>query len=454
MDFKTLKSSLISFVLAPLKEEEKKSRIPSSKKLKIWFFIRIYVPYIFSFLFVIFMIVALTGWNTIEGHLVLGSILSLGMSLLVALSYVMVIPWRKHPSALVLYKSLTSVLFSLNMIFQSISTNSSSCRNYAVVTHIALLAGECWLTTIALDLVNSLTNPFISYKSSLKRYQAMVWTFTAFISFIFYNDQRCQGRFDQGVCWVIITSTTSPCLWGYYLFWVLCMYAYQIYAAVFAHLRLSKGLQATFAIRAKCASDTFVILRTYAAYLVIIMIMFVIIASNSYVAPGSAMANFALFFLFIIANRGSVDGIVWFMLHDFRTPLVVLSAGPEEKGGDIKALPAIIEARAYERIESGDVDDISSSDVLVESAAQQMNSSTSASSMLHSSANHRTSMGLLGLENTTAGEALLGVTDDIVHKGEIVQEKLLKTVTKLADLAIEEYDETDMSPQVMVADSE
>jgi hypothetical protein len=41
------------------------------------------------------------------------------MSLSVCLSYVMVIPWRKHPSSLVLYRSLTSILFSINIITEA-----------------------------------------------------------------------------------------------------------------------------------------------------------------------------------------------------------------------------------------------------------------------------------------------------------------------------------------------
>jgi hypothetical protein len=87
----------------------------------------------------------------------------------------------------------------------------NSCRDFAVVTQLTLLAGEVcisvcmyvwiknmdeyitselyihsyihacyqsWLTTIALDLVYSLTNPFISYKTNLRRYQIMVRTLT------------------------------------------------------------------------------------------------------------------------------------------------------------------------------------------------------------------------------------------------------------------------------------
>lgn len=48
------------------------------------------------------------------------------------------------------------------------------------------------------------------------------------------------------------------------------------------------------------------------------MFMFCIISSDTSNKPiGSPIGNFSLLFLFVLANRGSVDGIVWFMLHDF-----------------------------------------------------------------------------------------------------------------------------------------
>ena len=153
----------------------------------------------------------------------------------------------------------------------------------------------------------------------MKRYQIMVWSFTGIISFIFFFNTDCQGRFDHGICWVKITSTNSPCLWGYFLFWIVCMYAYQMWASLFAYLRLRKGLPLTFEIRKQCAIETFKCLSVYAIYLSFMMFCFAIISSLDPNPPiGSSLNNFSLFLLFIIANRGSVDGFVWFMLHDFQ----------------------------------------------------------------------------------------------------------------------------------------
>ena len=78
------------------KLEEVTINLESKPKLyrlpRFWGYYRFSYPFIFLTLFLILMIVALAGWNLAEGHLVLGSILSLLSSLLVIASYVMIIP--------------------------------------------------------------------------------------------------------------------------------------------------------------------------------------------------------------------------------------------------------------------------------------------------------------------------------------------------------------------------
>lgn len=401
-----------------------------------WYYYRVYYPYVFPPLFLIFMIVALAGWNTIEGHLVLGSILSLISSVSVVVSYIMIQPWQKHPSKLVLYRALTSVVFSLNLLFEAIQTDSASCRSYAVVTEVTLLAGECWLTTIALDLVYSLTNPFSSYKENMRRYQVMVWLFTSLLSFIFLFDTKCQGVFDEGICWLQIQGTNSPCLWGYYLFWIVIMYIYQASAAIFAYFRLNQGLPATFEVRKRCAQETFKCLLVYAIYLTVLFFMFAIIAgahADTNPTPGSSMANFALFFLFIIANRGSVDGIVWFMLHDFarndppskqdimETFTVTKPKKGKRKGKThFEALPAVdAEAQIHQKEEDAAGGD---GDGSIESS-----------------------------KDSSARSRSESLGDDVRHKIKDIAKDASKTFQELADLAISEIDEADLSPQVNIA---
>ena len=414
-----------------------------------WYYYRVYYPYVFPPLFLIFMIVALAGWNTIQGHLVLGSILSLVSSISVVVSYIMIQPWQKHPSKLVLYRALTSVVFSLNLIFEASQTDATSCRSYAVVTEVTLLGGECWLTTIALDLVYSLTNPFSSYKENMRRYQFMVWGFTGLLSFIFFFDNKCQGVFDKGVCWLQINNgTNSPCLWGYYLFWIIIMYIYQLLAALFAYQRLKKGLPASFEVRKRCAQETFKCLMVYALYLSVLMFFFTIIAgqhADTNPQPGSTMANFALFFLFIIANRGSVDGAVWFMLHDFarddppkKEDILAEVTGRKKKNtkgkrakktaADFEALQQQKDARDNDdasRMERGGGDD--ADEARVASGAEE------------------------GVEASDGKRSRAKSLDTMRDNMKDMRKNASKTFQELADLAIAEIDEADLSPQVNMA---
>lgn len=377
-------------------EKDKKT---TYRGARFWYLFRKYLPYFYSVLFLLFMILSLTIYQTVEGNLVLGSILSLLMSSSVLASYIMIVPWRKHPSSLVLYRALTSITFSTTFIFEAISTNSATCQTYAAFTQFSILAGECWLTTIALDLVYSLTNPFISYKSNLKKYHFIVWIFTGLLTFIFYWDTSCQGQFDQGICWVEISSTNSPCLWGYFLFWILCMYIYQIYASLYAYFRLKKGLPATFEVRKKCAQETFTILMAYAVYLSLLMFLFAIIASDPSPKPDSGMARFAIFYLFLLSNKGSIDGIIWFYLHDF----------PHEQVLQKLELKKQSSMTIVEPSEDGS---ISPHAPLMPQLRERRHLKALEQKLKH------------------------GVTE---------------TFTELADLAIAEFDETDLSPQVNTA---
>jgi 1-phosphatidylinositol-4-phosphate 5-kinase len=411
-EFRWSKDSPNQWEIVSLLEKDKKSMYRGAR---MWYLVRKYLPYYYPVLFLVFMILSLTVYQTVEGSLVLGSILSLLMSSSVLASYIMIIPWRKHPSTLVLYRALTSILFSITILFEAISTTQDACRTYAVFTQFSMLAGECWLTTIALDLVYSLTNPFISYKSNLKKYHSMVWIFTGLLTFIFYCDSSCQGQFDQGICWVNITSTNSPCLWGYFLFWVVCMYVYQIYASIYAYLRLKKGLPITFDVRVKCAKETFTILTAYAVYLSFLVFLFIIISSDPAPDKNSGMSKFALFYLFLLSNKGSLDGIVWFYLHDFPHEKQLQEQYDKKFGTDRKS-----QQDFSQNVDNIEVEDEDETDSLLSSHLVQRSV-------------HKKD------------------AKNIRHIEEKLKEGVAKTLTELADLAISEFDESDLSPQVNTA---
>ena len=128
-----------------------------------WYYYRMFYPYLFPVVFIIFLIVALTAWNTVKGHLVLGSILSLISSVSVVMSYIMIMPWRKHPSSLILYRALTSTVFSVNILMNAVDVKSTTCRNYAVVTQIMLLAGNSEFSSILIYCNPQITVPYHAF---------------------------------------------------------------------------------------------------------------------------------------------------------------------------------------------------------------------------------------------------------------------------------------------------
>ena len=109
-----------------------------------------------------------------------------------------------------------------------------------------------------------------------------------------------------------------------------------MWASTFAYMRLRRGLPLTFEIRKQCALETFKCLSIYACYLSVMMFFFAIISSLDPNPPiGSSLSNFSLFLLFIIANRGSVDGIVWFMLHDFQRDVISMKKNDNDNNNGI-----------------------------------------------------------------------------------------------------------------------
>jgi 1-phosphatidylinositol-4-phosphate 5-kinase len=284
---------------------------------EFWYKFRLYYPIFAPLSFIIGLIFATTLWNTENGHMLIAALLSFLSCVSVCASYIMILPWRRHPSTIVFYRAGVNMFFSFLVICMAIAYNSNpdeKCNGYAVSVEFALISGECWLTTIALDLVLSLTNPFTSYKGNMKRYHSITWVFAIILSFALYNQPACQKRFESGFCWVSDTS----CFIGYYVFWIVAMYIYQFGAIIFAFLRLRKGLPTTFQVRSKIATETFKCLAVYGCYLFFMCILLIVLGSRPESSDHSTnWNNFRKVFLFFVCSRGFVDGVVWFMQHEF-----------------------------------------------------------------------------------------------------------------------------------------
>jgi hypothetical protein len=155
------------------------------------------------------------------------------------------------------------------------------------------------------------------------------------------------------------------------------------------------------------------------------MFMFAIISSDPSPQQGTNMGNFSLFFLFVIANRGSVDGIVWFMLHDLGKIYNKVDGLNRLEDEDIEVSSKQIQS-------DSSIDDISNDedDILLQSAHDIDRRKKAVDQIKH----------------------IVHDVDEMGKKiGKNIENKMTNTLTKLADLAIAEFDETDMSPQVNMA---
>jgi hypothetical protein len=338
---RSTRKSSIQFGDFPTFEEIQKQQklgIEHITAAKFWFYFRIYLPFIAVSTFVAFFLIPYFLADDDDGYAFFGSLLSFASSCMVVLSYLHVLPWRRHPSSLMLQISITSMIVSLIVLVQSFPTgkylmnfnpgglniigsesytsdsdHSASCQTMSFFIQLALLAREMWVFSLAMDLVTSITNPFASYRASVQKYHTVIWSAALASATVLVNQPSCQGQFlADGTCWIRIEGTQSPCFWGYFLGWVICFYLISVLAMLYAYVRISRGLESTYATRYACVADTFRVVFFYFGYCVVFyfFLSFVYLTSTRIRAVESVYAYF-------IASRGFFDALVWFFSHGF-----------------------------------------------------------------------------------------------------------------------------------------
>lgn len=192
-----------------------------------WYYFRVWYPYIAASSAILFYIFGLIFYNNVAGFLLCGAILSIMHCSIVILSYKLIVPWRKHPSPLLLYRAATHLVFSIVIVLnvidsinnKDVTDDSRKCLALSFFTQFTFFAGECWLLTIAVDLWLSLTNPFTFYKSNIQKYHVIVWSSGILSGGLLVRSNTCHGVFNHGICWMKISSSESYCFWGFYLGW-------------------------------------------------------------------------------------------------------------------------------------------------------------------------------------------------------------------------------------------
>jgi hypothetical protein len=258
--------------------------------------------------------------DNVNGFFLSGSVVSIVGTGLVAISYYHVIPWRRHPSKLILMRTFTNLLFSV-LIIVNVSKvgvdGSTSCDMLTFLNQFIILAGELWVFTIAVDLKRSITNPFSNYISNVNFYHAVVWIFSLVNAAALLSVKSCHKQSAEGFCWIDINEKSPAihfrsCLWGFFLSWMIICYVVAVLVIYFSHRRLVVGLENTYRAREAVIFETFRVIFLFLLYAVIIVFLFTL---DMWLNKAQGLREFLSF---AIGCRGFYDMIVWFYLHDFQ----------------------------------------------------------------------------------------------------------------------------------------
>jgi hypothetical protein len=257
--------------------------------------------------------------NDINEFFLSGAVISILGSLLVMISYYQVIPWRRHPSKLLLLRSMTNCAFSV-LVIVNVShigvDGHTSCDVLTFLNQFTVLAGELWVFTIAIDLKRSITNPFSNYINNINFYHYLVWVFALVNAAALLSVGSCHKQSQEGFCWIDINAKTPSvnfrsCLWGFFLSWIIICYVSAVLVVYFSHRKISSGLESTYRAREGVIFDTFRVVFLFLAYAVFVVFLFLL---ERYLDRQGLRE----FLSFTIGCRGFLDTIVWFSLHDFQ----------------------------------------------------------------------------------------------------------------------------------------
>ena len=131
------------------------------------------------------------------------------------------------------------------------------------------------------------------------------------------NQQRCQGEFlSNGTCWITISGhSDNSCFWGYFLSWVFSFYIASALVIAYAYVKISKGLESTFATRLKCVKATLWYVLLYFLYGCVIGGLFFIAMFAIPVQNDRNLHLIEHIFAYLISCRGFYDALIWFFSH-------------------------------------------------------------------------------------------------------------------------------------------
>ncbi|KAJ0400241.1 hypothetical protein P43SY_006205 [Pythium insidiosum] len=111
-----------------------------------------------------------------EIYLQTGALISLASGAAIVLSYLLRRRWRRHPNALLFWKTVIDMVYAVRFLYgwdQLVS--ATGCRALAALTIFSMTSSECWFLSMSLDLYRCTTNPFTNVQLNLQWYHAFSW---------------------------------------------------------------------------------------------------------------------------------------------------------------------------------------------------------------------------------------------------------------------------------------
>lgn len=248
-----------------------------------------------------------------------GALASLFASLFVLFSYAKFPSIRRHPSSLILWRSVLDVVLSVCFILLYLWDGAKdNCGPLGFVFQVAVLGSPTFTFMVAVDLLAALRNPFRLPEANLPRYHAFVWSSSLGSAVLLLATGSFDFRTGMQVCWIENNGSGRINALNWLLFFlpVLFYYVGSVLIVGYATKRLKAGLEASFSVRQR-------VLRNGQRY-VLAFVLYWSAAIGVYAAvyraedddssaSDSAERHLELYAVLavLIAVRGVVDVVVW-----------------------------------------------------------------------------------------------------------------------------------------------
>lgn len=216
---------------------------------------------------------------------------------------------RRHPSSIMLYRSVADALACAIMLcshlYYLLSDGSDSsaplvdCRGFSFAAQLAFSAAELYFACLSIDLVVSLRNPFTDYRWNMFFYHVGVGvvsiTAATLLVTVTEDGRDLYGRDNWlNMCWVRNFDDDGhidTAFWSFFVAPLACIYAVAAGVLMYATRRLRQGLPETFDARLDMYRSSVRFVSTYLLYWILVMTIFFVVHFIDVVSSSSSSSS-------------------------------------------------------------------------------------------------------------------------------------------------------------------